>query len=327
MTDNQPLVSILIPCHNSEASIAESIDSALNQTYPNVEVIVVDDGSTDRSIEVIQSFGDRVRLKKIDHQGACVARNRGLQLSHGEFIQFLDADDILLPSKLDMQVPILYSDQADLVFCNGYLFGDDRPQRSIKKLLALPSPDGIDPFLYCLSNGFGTEGPLHRRSFLEKVGGFRNGLAGAQEFDLHIRLGALGARLHKLDDFLFKHRNHNDSNRITHKPKPPGFMTKVFMDLSTQLEHDFPESLTSERRTALAGKIFQSSIHAYRNGAEAIAGDGFRQARQLSSSFPYNERIIYKFMAQYLEPMLLEGLLKQVRTRRDALKRLFQSVA
>lgn len=86
----KPLVSIIIPCYNSELYIAEAIECSFNQTYSNVEVIVVDDGSTDRSVEIIKSFGDRIRFEKIDHQGACAARNRGLELSQGEFIQFLD---------------------------------------------------------------------------------------------------------------------------------------------------------------------------------------------------------------------------------------------
>ncbi|MBF2000278.1 MAG: glycosyltransferase family 2 protein [Synechococcales cyanobacterium M58_A2018_015] len=323
---NLPLASIIIPCYNAENFVAEAIQSALNQTYDHVEVIVVDDGSTDRSIEIIRSFGDQVQLETIDHQGACAARNRGLQLSQGEFIQFLDADDVLLPNKLAVQVPILQSGQADLVFCNGYLFGDERPQRPIKKLLNLPSPAGCDPFIYCLSNGFGTEGPLHRRTLLDKVKGFREGLAGGQEYDLHIRLGAVGARLTKLDAFLFQHRNHNSPNRITRTQKPPGFLVEMFIGLAKSLEKDFPESLTSERQAALAGKIFQSSIYAYRGGAEEIANMGFKYAKELSASFPYNERVFYKFLAHYLEPMVLENLLKQARSRRDSLRKVAQLV-
>ena len=226
-----PLISIIIPCYNAESYIAEAIDSALNQTYSNVEVIIVDDGSNDRSIQIIQSYGDRVRFEAGSHRGACAARNRGLYLSQGEFIQFLDADDVLLPNKLEIQASILQSGQTDLVFCNGYLFGDDRPCRPIKKLLGLPSPVGVDPFLYCLLNGFGTESPLHRRQYLEEVGGFREDLQGGQESELHMRLGIAGIRLHKLDDFLFKHRNHDDLNRITRMKKSPGFMLNLLLGL------------------------------------------------------------------------------------------------
>jgi glycosyltransferase involved in cell wall biosynthesis len=317
-----PLVSVIIPCYNAAQYVGEAVTSALNQTYSNVEVIVVDDGSSDQSIEVIQSFGDRIRLERTKHQGACAARNRGLQLSQGEFIQFLDADDVLLPEKIERQIPILQSDQADLVFCNGYLFGDDRPQRPIKKLLALPSPVGQDPFLYCLRHGFGTEGPLHKRRFLEKVGGFREELPGAQEFDLHIRLSAVGARLIKLDDFLFKHRNHDDSARITRKPKPPGYMAWVCMGLADQLLATHPDTLTQDRRMALAGAIFQHAIYAYRGGNKKLAKEGFVYAKKLSQKFDYSERSWYKTLAQWLPPSFLEASLQQARSSRDYFKRM-----
>ena len=100
-----PLVSILIPCHNAEAFVADAIESALGQTHPNVEVVVVDDGSTDRSLEVIRSYDGRIRWETGPCRGACAARNRALALSLGEFIQFLDSDDLLLPQKIERQLP------------------------------------------------------------------------------------------------------------------------------------------------------------------------------------------------------------------------------
>jgi glycosyltransferase involved in cell wall biosynthesis len=326
MDSSFPLVSVIIPCYNAERYVSEAIASALDQTYPQVEVIVVDDGSTDRSIEMIQSFGDRVQLAIGNHQGACAARNRGLQMSKGAFIQFLDADDVLLPNKLEIQVPVLQSGQADLVFCNGYLFGDDRPCRPIKKLLGLASPqdsDQDDSFLYCLSYGFGTESPLHRREMLERVGGFRENLKGAQETDLHIRLGISGARLHKLDAFLFKHRNHDDPTRITKTQKPPGFMLDLLLGLLDFIEQEFSSEFTQIRRNALASRIFQSSIYAYREGAEELARTGFQQARRISTELNYQERSLYKFLANYLNPIILETALKQARNGRSLVQKRF----
>jgi glycosyltransferase involved in cell wall biosynthesis len=316
---DQPLVSVIIPCYNAEKYVGEAIESALNQTYPRIEVIVVDDGSSDGSLEVLQSFGDRIQFAQINHRGACAARNHGLELSKGDYIQFLDADDVLLPNKFETQLPILLENKADLVFCNGYLFGDDRPQRPIKKLSALPSPEGIDPFIYCLSNGFGTEGPLHRRQFLIKVGGFREGLVGAQEFDLHIRLGVVGVRLYKLNDFLFKHRNHNDPKRITRTPKPPGFGLRLHVGILNFIQENFPEQLDEHRRNILAGRIFQNSIYAYRDGNESLAAEGFRCAKQLSSTFTYQERWFYKVLARSFSPLFIEAILKQARLGRKHL--------
>ena len=96
---NSPLTSVVIPCYNAEGYVGEAIESALNQTYRPVEVIVIDDGSTDGSLDVIRSFGDRIRYESGPNRGPSAARNRGVQLARGELIQFLDADDVLHPEK------------------------------------------------------------------------------------------------------------------------------------------------------------------------------------------------------------------------------------
>ena len=106
------LVSIIIPCYNSEQYVAEAIQSALDQTYTNCEIIVIDDGSTDGSLEVIKGFGHRIRWETGPNQGGCAARNRGLELSKGEWIQFLDSDDLLPPEKIHAQMTSLSGKDA-----------------------------------------------------------------------------------------------------------------------------------------------------------------------------------------------------------------------
>jgi len=93
----QPLISVVIPCFNDERHLSEAIRSALEQTYPRVEVIVVDDGSTDGSLAVAQSFGDQVTVLRKPNGGLASARNFGMREASGTFITFLDSDDILFP--------------------------------------------------------------------------------------------------------------------------------------------------------------------------------------------------------------------------------------
>jgi glycosyltransferase involved in cell wall biosynthesis len=103
--DAKPLVSILIPAHNSSAWIADTLRSALAQTWPRKEIIVVDDGSTDRTVAIVRRFESRgVRLIVQKNQGASAARNRAFAASRGEFIQWLDADDLLAPDKIAIQM-------------------------------------------------------------------------------------------------------------------------------------------------------------------------------------------------------------------------------
>lgn len=99
------LVSILIPVRNAELYIADTLESALNQTWANIEIIIVDDGSEDKSIEIIRSFSDpRISLIHGEHKGASFARNQAFKHAKGDYIQFLDADDLLSPEKIEQQM-------------------------------------------------------------------------------------------------------------------------------------------------------------------------------------------------------------------------------
>ncbi len=99
-----PSVSILIPCFNAERWVAQAIHSALDQTHEDKEVIVVDDGSTDGSLDVIKSFGNQIRWETGPNRGGNAARNRLLELATGEWVQFLDADDYLESDKISKQL-------------------------------------------------------------------------------------------------------------------------------------------------------------------------------------------------------------------------------
>ncbi|MEA5452431.1 glycosyltransferase family A protein [Leptolyngbya sp. CCNP1308] len=104
----KPLVSILIPCHNAAPWLAETLESALGQTWPNTEVILIDDGSTDDSLIVASQFDHpQLRIIAQRNQGAAATRNLALDLAQGEVIQFLDADDVLAPNKIEQQMALL----------------------------------------------------------------------------------------------------------------------------------------------------------------------------------------------------------------------------
>jgi glycosyltransferase involved in cell wall biosynthesis len=113
-----PLVSVIIPVYNYERYLAEAIDSALNQTYQHLEVIVVDDGSTDRSAEVAMSFADKgVRYCHLAHVGIGPARNTGVELAQGDFLAFLDSDDRWPEEKIEKQLVAFESDPAlEMIF-------------------------------------------------------------------------------------------------------------------------------------------------------------------------------------------------------------------
>ncbi len=120
ITNAIPMISVIIPTFNREDRIIEAVDSVLSQTYSNIEIIIVDDGSTDNTENVIKSHitDSRVKyIKKLENRGACYARNIGIANATGEYIAFQDSDDIWKKEKLDEQIKFLESHNADFVFC------------------------------------------------------------------------------------------------------------------------------------------------------------------------------------------------------------------
>lgn len=114
------MISVIIPTYNSSRHICEAVDSVLTQTYKNFEIIVVDDGSSDDTREVLKKYNEKIRYIFQKNSGPGIARNKGIEIANGEFIAFLDADDAWLPDKLFEQVKIFERDgDAALVYCNG----------------------------------------------------------------------------------------------------------------------------------------------------------------------------------------------------------------
>lgn len=198
---NYPLVSIVIPCFNAERFIGDAIRSALSQTYVNKEILVIDDGSTDRSSDIIKSFGESIRWEGVSNQGACAARNRGIRLARGPLIQFLDADDLLMPVKLERQVPhALSAGRNTLSIChgvtsNGNTYLDWQYERQYDS--------ERDPIDFVLGGVIPTSASLHHRENLLAIGGFDESLPCAQEFDLHLRLVSSGLQLAQLREVMF----------------------------------------------------------------------------------------------------------------------------
>ncbi|MDJ0617252.1 MAG: glycosyltransferase [Calothrix sp. MO_192.B10] len=112
----KPLVSILIPCYNAEKWLTETLESALAQTWDNTEIILVDDGSTDNSLEVAKKFESRgVKVISQPNKGASTARNVALNACQGDFIQYLDADDLLAPDKIERQIQLLETSDSSYI--------------------------------------------------------------------------------------------------------------------------------------------------------------------------------------------------------------------
>lgn len=180
MADEKPLVSVIIPSFRAENFIRETLDSVVGQTYPNIEVFVVDDGSPDQTTEVARTYeSEKLKVVVQPNSGACAARNRGLKMSQGAYIQFLDADDVLSLDKIEKQVAVLEQNPGFLGvsptvhFMNGE---DYRTMKPREELFWIHDTDDPVEFLVRLYGGDGerwmvqTSAWLTPRSITEKIG-------------------------------------------------------------------------------------------------------------------------------------------------------------
>jgi glycosyltransferase involved in cell wall biosynthesis len=165
-------VSIIIPAYQSAGTIAEAVNSALAQTFNDIEIIVVDDGSTDSLSENLEQFAGKIIYLRQSNKGAAAARNEGIKYASGEIIAFLDADDIWLPEKLALQLPLFEKNpQVGAVFGNVFFLVRDRIQP--KTYFDLYAPSRGDIFLSLFTRNFiPMPSVLVRRKALEQAGLF-----------------------------------------------------------------------------------------------------------------------------------------------------------
>lgn len=186
-----PLVSVVIPNYNYAKYITATVESVLAQTYPKIEVIVVDDESKDDSLEVLTSFGDRIKVITQKNGGVSRARNYGAETSKGEFLAFLDADDIWLPTKIERQMERLLKDGAvGLVHCSmTYIDSAGNVLGEITE-----GTEGYVGDKMLRFDGGGVIGAgstsLIRKEVFDEVGGFDPRMSTAADWDISYRIAA-----------------------------------------------------------------------------------------------------------------------------------------
>jgi glycosyltransferase involved in cell wall biosynthesis len=205
---HHPLVSIVTPAFNAGKFICETIQSVRAQTFANWELIVVDDGSTDDTQKAVEPFltDPRIRLLCQINLGVSLARNAALRVSKGEWIAFLDADDVWFPEKLAQQLSAVeLKPAANLVFTNYFIWDGDRDlELRFKNASKFPA-DQLERRLI-FHNLFGMSSVLVRRSVLEEAGEFDQTVAPAEDWDIWLRIADKGLRAVGIDKALLRYR-------------------------------------------------------------------------------------------------------------------------
>jgi glycosyltransferase involved in cell wall biosynthesis len=181
-----PQVSVIIPTYNRSTLLQQAVESVLKQTYPAVEIIVVDDGSKDDTETMMKQYAGRVVYIKQANQGVSAARNLGFRTASGEYINFLDDDDLFMPTKIEQQMQIFKArPEVGLVHCRYYYVGEDATP--IEKVGLLPEREVLKKLVCGCFLWSGA--PLIRRQCLDRVGGFdEETWSACEEWDLWLRI-------------------------------------------------------------------------------------------------------------------------------------------
>jgi glycosyltransferase involved in cell wall biosynthesis len=182
---HHPLVSVIVPAYNAAKYLAQNIESVLRQTYRNFELLVVDDGSTDDTAEVVARYGDRVIYFRKPNGGGASARNYGIARSRGEFIAPLDADDYWLPGKLERTMAVFEKTAADVVF-TACTYVDDDGRRLFDYFPRFRKHHLYNDLL--LRNFIPNGTVLMRRKIVESIGGYDERIFIPNDWDLWLRL-------------------------------------------------------------------------------------------------------------------------------------------
>jgi glycosyltransferase involved in cell wall biosynthesis len=215
--DAQPLVSVIIPTYNRANLLPETLDSVLAQTWPRMELIVVDDGSTDSTPNALAPFLDRLRYVYQDNRGRSAARNAGVSLATGKFVVFLDSDDLLLPDGLRLQATYLERHpEVDVVYANGYTLADDGTLGPLEPFV-VPTPSLDRLAIYrCLMrrNLFALHAGMVRRRALPNTKPFDESLHALEDRDLWTRMVIAGATIRYNDEKVIVYRRHAGNTRL-----------------------------------------------------------------------------------------------------------------
>jgi glycosyltransferase involved in cell wall biosynthesis len=299
IADSQPLVSVIIPTHNRADLLPRAIKSVFNQTYDNYEIIVVDDGSTDDTGTVVKAlcddYDERLRFIRQINQGSCAARNHGLRLAKGEFVLFLDSDDLIAPDKLALQVEQIKR-YPNVDFSIGKSVWVESDGKTIaEKQLPEPKEDFVTSQIE--SSWFLISAPLWRRSSLDMIGPWDERLPGGQDWEFHVRALLYGLNVSRCEEAIDYCRLHSGP-RVTPKSWTgiPGLLACSVLWERVQ-RSEYAHNVTPARRAALWNKTLCAVYAVMNNDGQLATQRALTLLKE--SSWGWRRIVAYMLIASY----------------------------
>lgn len=239
-----PRVSVIIPTYNRENFVSDTIESVLGQTYKDFEVIVVDDGSTDSTIQKLEKYNSKIKLIQQTNSERAVARNNGASNSSGEYIAFVDSDDVWKNNKLEKQVEVLDNQKDTILTYSSCLRIDDKG-RKIKTAKRQNRGYTGNVFEKLLLRNFVVSAtPLLRREYFEKTDGFKTKYIPYEDWECWIRLSTLG-NFYFIKEPLAYYRIHDTQSVQLVKAEKIEEVTTLLLNDSFKLKN-IPSKLTDK---------------------------------------------------------------------------------
>ncbi len=288
----KPLVSILIPAYNAERWIADTLKSVVGQSWPNKEIIVVDDGSKDETVAIARRFGSSgVKMVQQENRGPAAARNHAYRLSQGEYIQFIDADDLLSPEKISEQIKVLRESPPRMLSICGWVYFQDGtdPEQGLAEE-GWPAVNTDAP-LEWLIELLGPEGPfgmvphgawLTPRAVAEDAGGWDETPSPDDdgEYFARVVLASAGIRRAAAGCFYYRKRPTGGSWSSTRNAK---LQAGALYSLERKMYHLLARTSDPRARRALANRFVQRAVEAYPYFPE-ITRHALEKAEQLGGT-------------------------------------------
>lgn len=286
-----PLISVIIPVYNGSKYIQQAIDSILNQTYSNYEIIIIDDGSTDDTREKLQSYRSKIRYLYQENQGSAAARNLGIELAKGELIAFLDSDDYwYTPEKLEKQVAYFNGNPSLGCINTGWRIVDGAGQH-IKTVQPWHKAPKLDLETWLRKKCVRTSAMVFRKEWLEKVGGFDEELRQSHDVDLMLRLSLMGCETVWLKEETVCYRQHEE-NTTKNSLKQAKYVQAVLDKFFSR--DDLPESISQMESQIRYHTLVWIAWYQYR------AGDLDEMAKFLRKSLDYTSYLKVENIANWL---------------------------
>lgn len=275
------LVSVIAPTHNRAELVLETLDSVAAQTHRPIELIVVDDGSTDDTAAAVERWRSahadadlHVIYERQPHSGAGAARNRGLRRSRGRYIQFLDSDDLLTAAKLERSLEAMAKHNVSVVVTDAQRFADDDQERRKPTLFSQRSPR--DVLGHAHKGLMNTPTGLYRREAVRAMGPWREDLAVWQDFEFTFRAFAMRLPIAWIDEVGVLIRNTADSIIRQHPDDTCGSYIQACECVeATAAEHGL---LTARLRAALGRRLMKRSKISFARGAPTAGRRLYREA-------------------------------------------------